>query len=52
LYGKYLAPKSKHLEERLKEIQEGKFDEEMKKMKALSIDELKKMYNEREIEPE
>ncbi len=52
LYGKYLAPRSKHLEERLKELREGKFDEEMKKMKSLSLDELRKMYNEREIEPE
>jgi succinate dehydrogenase/fumarate reductase-like Fe-S protein len=52
LYGKYLAPRSKHLEERLREIQEGKFDEEMKKIKSLSVDELKKIYSARDIEPE
>jgi hypothetical protein len=40
------------LEERLREIQEGKFDEEMKKIKSLSVDELKKLYSARDIEPE
>jgi ferredoxin len=52
LYGKYLAPKSKHLEERVREIEEGKFDEEIRKLKEMGVDELRKLYNEREIEPE
>jgi succinate dehydrogenase/fumarate reductase-like Fe-S protein len=52
LYGKYLAPKSKHLEERVCEIEEGKFDEEIRKLKEMRVDELRKLYNEREIEPE
>ena len=51
LYGKYLAPKSKHLEERVKEIQSGKFDEEIKRLKSMSIEELRELYNQREIEP-
>ncbi len=50
LYAKYLAPKSKHLEERIKEILEGKFDADMKRMKSLSVEELRRMYAEREIE--
>ena len=52
LYGKYIAPKAKHLEERVKEIEEGKYDEEMRKMMKKSIEELRKMYNSRDIEPE
>mgnify|MGYP000418550542 CR=1 FL=1 len=51
LYGKYLAPRSKHLEERIREIQEGKFDAEIARLKSMSEEELRKMYNEREIEP-
>jgi len=51
LYGKYLAPKSKHLEERVKEVQSGKFDEEIKRLKSMSIEELRELYNQREIEP-
>jgi len=52
LYGKYIAPKAKHLEERVKEIEEGKYDEEMRKMMKKSIEELREMYNSRDIEPE
>lgn len=52
LYGKYLAPRSKHLEERVQEIQEGKFDAEVDRLKSMSEDKLRKLYNEREIEPD
>lgn len=52
LYGKYLAPRSKHLEERVREIQEGKFDAEVDGLKHTSDSELRKLYNEREIEPD
>ncbi|HID62844.1 MAG TPA: 4Fe-4S dicluster domain-containing protein [Anaerolineae bacterium] len=52
LYGKCLAPKAKHLSERVAEIKAGMFDEAMKKMKALSEEELRRRYNEREIEPD
>ncbi len=52
LYGKYLAPRSKHLAERVREIQEGKFDAEVERLKRTSEDELRKLYNEREIEPD
>ena len=50
IYGKYIAPKSRHLEERVREIEEGEFDEEIKALKAKSIDELKELYSKREIE--
>ncbi len=50
LYGKYLAPKSPELEERIREIEEGKFDAEIKRLKSLSREELVKEYYEREID--
>ncbi|MEW6555991.1 MAG: 4Fe-4S dicluster domain-containing protein [Elusimicrobiota bacterium] len=52
LFAKYLQPKAKHLSVRLKEMSDGKFDDEIKKIMQLNIEELKKMYNQREIEPE
>jgi len=52
LYGKYLAPKAKHLAERVAEIEAGRFDEELTRMKNLSQEELRRLYNERDIEPE
>jgi formate hydrogenlyase subunit 6/NADH:ubiquinone oxidoreductase subunit I len=50
LFGKYMTPKAEHLTKRVKEIEEGKFDEELEKYKNSSDDELKKMYSSREIE--
>jgi len=32
IYGKYIAPKAKHLEKRVKEIEEGKYEEELNKL--------------------
>ncbi|MBN1899705.1 4Fe-4S dicluster domain-containing protein [Candidatus Sumerlaeota bacterium] len=51
LYGKYLAPGSSQLEQRVKEIKSGKFDDEMSCIKKKELAELKKMYYERDIEP-
>ena len=51
LYGRHLVPKSKHLEDRIKEIEEGKFDAEYEKMSKLPIEELRRVYEERWIEP-
>jgi succinate dehydrogenase/fumarate reductase-like Fe-S protein len=50
LYGRYLSPHSHHLDDRLAELQTGAFDAAMVELKALSIDDLKKRYNAREIE--
>jgi formate hydrogenlyase subunit 6/NADH:ubiquinone oxidoreductase subunit I len=50
LYGRYLAAKAKHLAERVKEIQEGKFDAELKKLKKHDEKKMKKIYEERDIE--
>ncbi len=51
LYGKYLAPKSQHLGERIEEMEAGKIDEELAKLKSMSKEELRQRYKEREIEP-
>lgn len=50
LYGKYILPKAKHLEERLKEIESGKYEEELNKLMVAPIEKLKKLYSERKIE--
>jgi succinate dehydrogenase/fumarate reductase-like Fe-S protein len=52
LYGRYLAPRSEHLEERLEELEAGKFDDQMETLKALDRDELVERYESREIELE
>jgi succinate dehydrogenase/fumarate reductase-like Fe-S protein len=52
LYGKYLAPRAGHLSERVAEIQAGKFNEALREMKSLSKEELRRRYNQREIEPD
>ena len=52
LYGKDLAPKTEHLKERVAEIDAGKFDDELATVKGLDKEELRTLYNERDIEPE
>ena len=51
LYGRYLAPTSKHLEDRIAEIEAGKFDTELEKLKNMRDEELHRLYAERDIEP-
>lgn len=51
LYGKYLAPKSQHLLERIEEIEVGKFDEEVAQLKRMDEEELRQRYEKRDIEP-
>ncbi len=50
LYGKYLAPESKEVTARFKEIQDKKFDEEYDELMHLDVEELKKRYYDRDIE--
>jgi succinate dehydrogenase/fumarate reductase-like Fe-S protein len=52
LYASHLAPKSKHLQERLQQIKSGSFDEDMEQLTHLNTEELAKRYNAREIEVE
>jgi formate hydrogenlyase subunit 6/NADH:ubiquinone oxidoreductase subunit I len=51
LVGHYLVPESKHLDDRIAEIEASEFDAELEELKKMSKDELRKKYNERWIEP-
>jgi succinate dehydrogenase/fumarate reductase-like Fe-S protein len=51
LYGRYLAPRSEHLRERLEEIEAGKFDAEIEELKGLDGEQLTARYAARDIEP-
>ena len=48
--GKYLAPKSEHLENRVKEINNGTFTELIEALMGKPIEEMKELYNNRDIE--
>ena len=50
LYGKYLAPESKHLYDRVKEINDGQYVAIIEDLMQKPIEELKELYNNREIE--
>ncbi len=50
LTGKYIAPKSKQLEERVKEIADGKYEKIIEDLMQKPLAELKELYNHREIE--
>jgi ferredoxin len=50
LYGAYLAPRSEHLAKRAQEIREGKYEASVQALKTLPTDDLKMLYNTREIE--
>ena len=52
MYGKIIAPQSKHLEKRVKEIESGKYDETLKRLTRMDHNELEKLYVEREREPD
>ncbi len=52
IYGRYLSPRSEHLEERLEEIEAGEFDAALEKLKELNRDALVERYEARDIEPE
>lgn len=52
LYGKYIAPRAAHLAERVREIEEGKYEAQLNELMKMSKDEIKKLYSEREVEPE
>ena len=48
--GKYLAPHTQHLEDRVKEIKNGDFKELIESLMNKPIEELKELYNNRDIE--
>jgi succinate dehydrogenase/fumarate reductase-like Fe-S protein len=50
LNGKYIQPESKHLTERVQEIKDGKFESLIESVMNKPLEELKELYNTREIE--
>jgi len=50
LYGKYIAATSQHLENRVKEIENGEFDAIIDELMSSPLYEIKELYNTREIE--
>lgn len=52
LYGRYIAPKAKHLTKAIKTVEEGKFEKGLKELMKMDLKALQKVYNEREIEPD
>jgi len=50
LYGRYLAPRSEHLANRMEELEAHQYDEEINVLKALDTDDLKERYKARDIE--
>jgi len=51
LYGHHLACPSQHLEDRIAEMEAGKFDTELEELKNMSQGKLRRRYTERDIEP-
>ena len=51
LYGRYLAPRSAHLQDRVAEIEGGEYDEALAALKSLDKEALKERYTARDIEP-
>ena len=50
LNGKYLAPRCDHLDERIEEIREGKFIPLIEELMGRPLEELRELYNNRDIE--
>ena len=50
LHGRYLAPRAEHVRRRLREIEEGGFDDQLRRLLEADEQTLRKLYAEREIE--
>jgi succinate dehydrogenase/fumarate reductase-like Fe-S protein len=51
LNGRYITPPAEHLVKRVEQIEEGRYEEPLKKLMQTKPEELKKLYVEREYEP-
>jgi len=51
LYSRHVAEQSKHLEKRVGEIEKGTYKKDIAKLKKMKTDELKELYNNRDMEP-
>jgi formate hydrogenlyase subunit 6/NADH:ubiquinone oxidoreductase subunit I len=52
LYGRHLAPRAKHLQNAVKSIEEKKHEKGLKELMKMKLEDLKKIYSKREIEPD
>lgn len=52
VYGKYIQPRAEHLKKRVEEINSGKYDKMLDDLMAMDREQLKKLYTEREREPD
>jgi formate hydrogenlyase subunit 6/NADH:ubiquinone oxidoreductase subunit I len=52
LYAKYIMPKARHLAKRVSEIEQGAYASDVEDLMCMDLDDLKKLYNGRDIEPE
>jgi len=52
LYGKYVAPKAEHLKIMVDKTSKGEYDKELEELMTADMGKLKKLYNERDIEPD
>ena len=50
LTGKYLAPQSEHLNNRVAEIEKGEYERILEQLMQKPLEEIKELYNNREIE--
>ena len=50
LNGKYLTPEAAHLNDRVEEIRDGKFEELVSALMEKPLDEIKELYHHRDIE--
>lgn len=51
IYGRYILLEAEHLKKRVKEVRSGKYEKMLEDLTKKGIDELKKLYTEREREP-
>jgi ferredoxin len=52
LYGRCLAPRAQHLARRVAQVDAGKYDDDLARLKTMPDAELRRLYNTRDIEPE
>ncbi|MBI5970186.1 MAG: 4Fe-4S dicluster domain-containing protein [Deltaproteobacteria bacterium] len=52
IYGKHIQPAATHLKKRVEEVKSGKYEKMLKELTAMSLVDVKKLYVEREREPD
>ena len=52
LYGRHIAPRAKHVAESVENIKKKRFSKGLEKLKGMELEALKKIYSEREVEPD